>query len=45
MDYDKGISVQEPANVDQAVVDAIDKAVEDLKSGAIEVERDVTPIG
>jgi basic membrane protein A and related proteins len=45
MDYDKGISVQEPANVDQAVVDQVDKAVEDLKSGAVEVERDVTPIG
>ena len=45
MDYDKGISVQEPANVDQAVADQVDKAVEDLKSGAIEVERDVTPIG
>jgi basic membrane protein A len=45
MDYDKGISVQEPANVDQSVVDLVDKAVEDLKSGAVEVKRDVTPIG
>jgi basic membrane protein A len=45
MDYDKGVSVQEPANVDQSVVDQVDKAVEDLKSGAVEVERDVTPIG
>ena len=45
MDYDKGISVQEPANVDKAVADQVDKAVEDLKSGAIEVERDVTPVG
>jgi basic membrane protein A len=45
MDYDQGISVQAPANVDQAVTDQVDKAVEDLKSGAIEVERDVTPIG
>jgi basic membrane protein A and related proteins len=45
MDYDKGISVQEPANVDKSVVDAVDKAVADLKSGAIEVKRDVTPIG
>jgi basic membrane protein A len=45
MDYDKGISVQEPANVDKAVADKVDKAVADLKSGAIEVKRDVTPIG
>ena len=45
MDYDKGISVQAPENADQAAVDAMDKAVEDLKSGAVEVERDVTPIG
>jgi basic membrane protein A len=45
MDYDKGISIQAPENADQAAVDAMDKAVEDLKSGAIEVERDVTPIG
>ena len=45
MDYDKGISVQEPANVDPAVKEQVDKAVEDLKSGAIEVKRDVTPIG
>ena len=45
MDYDQGISIQAPENADQAAVDAMDKAVEDLKSGAIEVERDVTPIG
>ena len=45
MDYDKGISIQAPENADQAAVDLMDKAVEDLKSGAIEVERDVTPIG
>jgi basic membrane protein A len=45
MDYDKGISVQAPENVDQAVADQVEKAVEDLKSGAIEVERDVTPVG
>jgi basic membrane protein A and related proteins len=45
MDYDKGISIQAPENADQAAVDAMDKAVEDLKSGAIEVERDVTPVG
>ena len=45
MDYDKGISLQEPANVDKAVAAQVDKAVEDLKSGAIEVKRDVTPVG
>ena len=45
MDYDKGISIQAPENADQAAVDLMDKAVEDLKSGAVEVERDVTPIG
>ena len=45
MDYDKGISIQAPENADQAAVDAMDKAVEDLKSGTVEVERDVTPIG
>jgi basic membrane protein A len=45
MDYDKGISIQAPENADQAAVDLMDKAVEDLKSGTVEVERDVTPIG
>ena len=40
MDYDQGISVQAPENVDQAVADQVDKAVEDLKSGAIEVGVD-----
>jgi basic membrane protein A and related proteins len=45
MDYDQGISIQAPENADQAAVDLMDKAVEDLKSGTVEVERDVTPIG
>jgi basic membrane protein A and related proteins len=44
MDYEQGISVQPPANVDQAVSDQVTKAVEDIKSGAVTVERDVTPI-
>jgi basic membrane protein A and related proteins len=44
MDYDQGISVQPPANVDQAVTDRVNKAVEDIKSGAVAVERDVTPV-
>lgn len=44
MDYDQGISVQPPANVGQAVTDQVNKAVEDIKSGAVTVERDVTPV-
>jgi basic membrane protein A and related proteins len=30
--------------VDQAVIDEVNQVVEDLKSGTIEVERDVTPV-
>jgi basic membrane protein A len=45
MTYDKGISLQPPANVDRAVADKVNKAVADLKSGAIKVKRDVTPVG
>jgi basic membrane protein A len=44
MSYEKGISLQTPTNVDQAVIDEVDKVVEELKSGSIEVERDVTPV-
>ncbi len=44
MDYQMGISLQTPTNVDQAVIDEVDKVVEELKSGSIEVERDVTPV-
>ncbi len=44
MTYEQGISLQEPANVDQAVMDQVDQVVEDLKSGTIEVERNVTPV-
>lgn len=44
MNYERGISLQEPANVDQSVIDEVNQVVEDLKSGAIEVERDVTPV-
>jgi basic membrane protein A len=44
MTYEQGISLQEPANVDQAVIDEVNQVVEDLKSGTIEVERDVTPV-
>ena len=44
MTYEQGISLQEPTNVDQAVIDEVNQVVEDLKSGTIEVERDVTPV-
>ncbi|GAB3202555.1 BMP family protein [Geodermatophilus arenarius] len=44
MDYEQGISLQPPTNVDQAVVDQVDQVVEQLRSGEIEVERDVTPV-
>jgi basic membrane protein A and related proteins len=45
MSYERGISLQTPQNVDQAVVDEVDAIVEQLAAGEIEVERDVTPIG
>jgi basic membrane protein A len=45
MSYEKGISLQEPKNVDQAVIDQVDEVVQKLASGDIEVERDVTPVG
>jgi basic membrane protein A and related proteins len=45
MSYEQGISLQEPQNVDQAVIDEVNQVVEDLAAGTIEVERDVTPIG
>jgi basic membrane protein A and related proteins len=44
MTYEQGISLQEPTNVDQAVIDQVNQVVEDLKSGTVEVERDVTPV-
>jgi basic membrane protein A and related proteins len=44
MTYEQGISLQEPTNVDPAVVDEVNQVVEDLKSGTIEVERNVTPV-
>jgi basic membrane protein A len=44
MSYEKGISLQEPQNVDQAVVDEVNDVVEQLAAGDIEVERDVTPV-
>jgi basic membrane protein A and related proteins len=44
MTYEQGISLQEPQNVDQAVIDEVNAVVEQLASGEIEVERDVTPV-
>ena len=44
MSYERGISLQEPTNVDQAVIDEVNEVVEQLAAGEIEVERDVTPV-
>lgn len=44
MTFEQGISLQPPANVDQAVVDQVNQVIEGLTSGEIEVERDVTPV-
>jgi basic membrane protein A len=44
MSYEKGISLQTPQNVDQAVIDEVNGIVEQLAAGEIEVERDVTPV-
>jgi basic membrane protein A len=44
MSYEQGISLQEPQNVDQAVIDEVNQVVEQLAAGEIEVERDVTPV-
>ena len=44
MSYERGISLQEPTNVDQAVIDEVNAVVEQLAAGEIEVERDVTPV-
>ncbi|UOY01702.1 BMP family protein [Blastococcus sp. PRF04-17] len=44
MTYERGISLQEPQNVDQAVIDEVNDVVEQLAAGEIEVERDVTPV-
>jgi basic membrane protein A and related proteins len=44
MSYEQGISLQTPTNVDQGVIDQVNQVVEKLKSGEVEVERDVTPV-
>lgn len=44
MSYEQGISLQTPQNVDQAVIDEVNQVVEQLASGEIEVDRDVTPV-
>jgi basic membrane protein A len=44
MTYEQGISLQEPQNVDQAVIDQVNEIVEQLASGELEVERNVDPV-
>jgi basic membrane protein A len=44
MSYEQGISLQTPENVDQAVIDEVNKVVEQLAAGDIDVKRDVTPV-
>lgn len=44
MDYERGISLQTPQNVDPAVIAEVEQVVGQLASGEIEVERDVTPV-
>jgi basic membrane protein A len=44
MSYEQGITLQTPKNVDQAVIDQVDQAVERLAAGEIDVKRDVTPV-
>ena len=44
MTYEQGISLQEPQNVDQAVIDEVNAVVEQLAAGEIEVERNVDPV-
>lgn len=42
--FDAGVSIQPPKNVAPEVVAKVEKAVEDIKSGAITVEKNLTPI-
>ncbi len=42
--FDSGVSIQQPKNVDPAVAAKVEKAVADIKSGAITVEKNLTPI-
>lgn len=44
MTYEQGISLQEPQNVDRAVIDQVNEVVEQLASGELEVERNVDPV-
>ncbi|MDQ3732440.1 MAG: BMP family protein [Actinomycetota bacterium] len=44
MSFEQGISMQAPANVDQAVVDLLNQTVEDIRNGEIDVVRDVSPV-
>jgi basic membrane protein A len=42
--FDTGVSIQTPKNVDPAVVAKVEKAVADITSGKITVEKNLTPI-
>lgn len=44
MSFSQGISVQAPANVDPEVVDLVEQTVNAVRSGAIHVVRDVSPV-
>lgn len=42
--FDTGVSIQAPKNVDPAVVQKVEQAVTDIKSGKITVVKDLSPI-
>ncbi|MDV3222393.1 hypothetical protein, partial [Intrasporangium sp.] len=42
--FDAGVSIQEPKNVDDGVVDKVNQAVADIKAGKITVEKNLTPV-
>ncbi|MGY1826880.1 MULTISPECIES: BMP family ABC transporter substrate-binding protein [unclassified Blastococcus] len=44
MTYDQGISLQDPQNVDPAVLEQVNTVLEQLSAGEVEVDRDVTPV-
>ena len=39
-----GVAIQDPKNVDAAVTEKVAQAVEDVKSGKVQVAKDLTPI-
>ena len=42
--FDTGVQIQELQNVDDEVRSKVEKAVQDVRSGAVTVKKDVTPI-